>query len=56
MSISSPGQYGSATIVNSDLFGDVEKEQVITLSTSFLTSTQENRDDISQNRLDISSN
>jgi hypothetical protein len=39
MSISSTGLYGSATIVNSDLFNDVEalKEQVTTLSTSYLT-------------------
>ena len=58
MSISSTGLYGSATIVNSDLFNDVEalKEQVTTLSTSCLTTTQEHRDDISQNRLDISQN
>ena len=37
---------------------DVEalKEQVTTLSTSYLTTIQENRDDISQNRLDISCN
>jgi hypothetical protein len=43
MSISSTGLYGSATIVNSDLFNDVEslKEQVTTLSTSYLTTTQE---------------
>ena len=36
MSISSTGLYGSATIVNSDLFNDVEtlREQVTTLSTS----------------------
>jgi hypothetical protein len=52
MSISSTGIYGSATFVNSDLFNDVEslKEQVTTLSTSYLTTTQEHRDDISQNR------
>ena len=58
MSISSTGLYGSATIVNSDLFNDVEdlKEQVTTLSTSYLQTTQEHREDISQNRLDISSN
>jgi hypothetical protein len=58
ISISSTGLYGSATIVNSDLFNDVEalKEQVTTLSTSYLTTTQEHRDDISQNRLDISQN
>ena len=38
MSISSTGLYGSATIVNSDLFNDVEtlKEQETTLSTSYL--------------------
>jgi hypothetical protein len=29
---------------------------MVTLSTSFLTTTQEHRDDISQNRQDISSN
>ena len=58
MSISSTGLYGSATIVNSDLFNDVEdlKEQVTTLSSSYLTTTNEHRIDISQNRLDISSN
>jgi hypothetical protein len=41
MSISLTGLYGSATIVNSDLFNDVDalKEQVPTLSTSFLTTT-----------------
>ncbi len=43
MSISSTGLYGSATIVNSDLFNDVEtlKEQVTTLSTSYATTNQE---------------
>jgi hypothetical protein len=43
MSISSTGLYGSATIVNSDLFSDVEvlKEQVTTLSTSCITTTQD---------------
>ena len=58
MSISSTGLYGSATIVNSDLFNDVEdlKEQVTTLSTSYLDTTREHREDISQNRFDISSN
>jgi hypothetical protein len=58
MSISSTGLYGSATIVNSDLFNDVEdlKEQVTTLSSSYLTTTNEHRIDISQNRRDISSN
>jgi hypothetical protein len=42
MSISSTGLYGSATIVNSDLFNDVEslKEQVTTLSTSYLGTTR----------------
>jgi hypothetical protein len=47
MSISSTGLYGSATIVNSDLFNDVEalKEQVTTLSTSYLTTSQEHLDD-----------
>jgi hypothetical protein len=55
MSISSTGLYGSATIVNSDLFLDVEvlKEQVTTLSTFHLTNAQDHRNDISQNRLDI---
>ena len=58
MSISSTGLYGSATIVNYDLFNDVSdlKEQVTTLSTSYLTATRKHRDDISQNRLDISQN
>ena len=44
--------------MNSDLFNDVEdlKEQVTTLSTSYLQTTQEHHDDISQNRQDISSN
>jgi hypothetical protein len=58
MSISITGLYGSATIVNSDLFQDVEslKEQVTTLSTSCLITTNEHREDISQNRQDISSN
>ncbi len=48
MSISSTGLYGSATIVNSDLFNDVEdlKEQVTTLSTSYSTTTQEHREDV----------
>jgi hypothetical protein len=43
MSISSTGLYGSATIVNSDLFNDVEplKEEMVTLSTSYLTTTQD---------------
>ena len=60
MSISSTGLYGSATIVNSDLFNDVEalksKEHVTTLSTSYLNTTNEHRIDISQNSQDISSN
>ena len=58
MSISSTGLYGSATILNTDLFDDVEalKGQVTTLSTSYLTTTNEHRIDISQNRQDISSN
>ncbi len=44
--------------MNSDLFNDVEvlKEQVTTLLTSYSITTQEHRDDISQNRQDISSN
>ena len=39
MSTSSTGLYGSATIVNTDIFDDVQalKEQVTTLSTSYLT-------------------
>jgi len=58
MSISSTGLYGSATIVNTDIFDDVQafKEENVTLSISYLTTTQEHRDDISQNRQDISSN
>ena len=58
MSISSTGLYGTATIVNSDLFNDVEtlKEQVTTLSTSYLDTIREHRKDISQNRQDISQN
>ena len=58
MSISSTGLYGSATIVNSDLFTDVEtlKEQVTTLSTTYLQTTEDHRTDISQNRQDISLN
>jgi len=49
---------GSGTIVNTDLFDDVEtlKEQVTTLSTSYLATTNEHRIDISQSRQDISSN
>ena len=47
MSISSTGLYGSATIVNSDLFTDVEtlKETV----TTYLQTTEEHRTDISLN-------
>ena len=58
MSISSTGLYGSTTIVNTDLFDDVQalKEEMVTLSTSYLTTTNEHRTDISQNRQDISSN
>ena len=58
MSISSTGLYGSATIVNTDIFDDVQtlKEEMVTLSTSYLQTTQEHREDISQNRLDISLN
>jgi hypothetical protein len=58
MSISSTGLYGSATIVNSDLFTDVEtlKETVTTLNTTYLETTAEHRADISENRLDISKN
>ena len=45
MSISSTGLYGSATIVNSDLFTDIEtlKETVITLNTTYLQTTTEHR-------------
>jgi hypothetical protein len=55
MSISSTGLYGSATIVNTDIFDDVQalKEEMVTLSTSYLTTTNEHRNDISQNRQDI---
>ncbi len=58
MSISPTGLYGPATIVNTDLFDDIEalKEEVTTLSTSYLTTTNEHSIDISQNRRDISSN
>ena len=57
MSISGTGLYGSATIVNT-IFDDVQalKEQVTSLSISYLTTTHEHRDDISQNRQDMSSN
>ena len=50
MFISCTGLHGFATVVNSDLFHDVEavKEQVTTLSTSYLTTTKEHRDDISK--------
>jgi hypothetical protein len=45
MSISSTGLYGSSTFVNSNLFHDVDdlKEQVTTLTTSYLTTTEEHR-------------
>ena len=58
MSISSTGLYGSAVLINSDLFQDVSdlNEQVTTLSTSYLDTTREHRIDISQNRFHISSN
>jgi hypothetical protein len=58
MSISSTGLYGSATLVNSDLFTDVEtlKETVTTLNTTYLQTTQEHRTDFSLNRQDISLN
>jgi hypothetical protein len=51
MSIRSTGPCGSATIVNSDLFNDVEpfKETVTTLNTTYLQTTQEHREDISLN-------
>ena len=50
MSISSTGLYGSATIVDTSLFDDVEtlKEEMVTLSTSYLQTTNEHRIDISQ--------
>ena len=53
MSTSSTGLNGSATTVNSDLFSDVEvlKEQVTTLSTSYLTTTQDHHNDISQRHI-----
>jgi hypothetical protein len=52
MSISSTGLHGSATLVNTDIFDDVIalKEKVTTLSTSYLTTTKQHRDDISQNK------
>jgi hypothetical protein len=45
MSISSTGLYGSATIVNTDIFDDVQalKEEIVTLSTSYLSTTNEHR-------------
>ncbi len=53
MSISSTGLYGSASIVNSDLFNDVEdlKQQVTSLSTSYL-----DIEDIENNITDLSDN
>ena len=53
MSISSAGLYRSATIVDTDLFDDVEnlKIELTTLSTSYLQTTQEFGTDIN----DISS-
>jgi hypothetical protein len=50
MSLSSTGLYGSATIVNSDLFSDVEDltVQVTTLSTSYLTTNQDHRNNITK--------
>ena len=55
---SSSSYTARATIVNSDLFNDVEtwKEQVTPLSTSYLDTTREHCEDISQNRQDISQN
>jgi len=61
MSISGTGLYGSATIVNT-IFDDVQalKEQVTSLSISYLTTTHEHRDmssnlskihDLSNNRI-----
>ena len=43
MSISSTGLYGSAVLINSDLFQDVSdlKEEMVTLSTSYLQTTAE---------------
>jgi hypothetical protein len=56
MSISSSDLYGSATIVNTDLFNDGEdlKEQVTTLTASYLITTEEHRnkiDDTSGNKI-----
>ena len=58
MSISSTGLYGSASIVNTDIFDDLLtlKEEVTALSTIYLTTTNEHRIDILQNEQDISSN
>ena len=58
MSISSTGLYGSASIVNTDIFDDLLtlKEEVTALSTIYLTTTNEHRVDILQNKQDISSN
>jgi hypothetical protein len=58
MSISSTELYGASTIVNTDLFDDVLtlKEEMVTLSTSYLQTTAEHRTDISQNRFNISEN
>ena len=55
MSISSTGLYGSATIVNTDIFDDLLtlKEEVTALSTVDLTTTNEHRIDILQNKQDI---
>jgi len=45
-------------MVNTDIFDDVQalKEEMVTLSTSYLNTTNEHRIDISQNRQYISSN
>jgi hypothetical protein len=69
MSISSTGLYGSATIVNSELFNDVEdlKKQVTAVTTSYLTTTLEHRNEyftmsinrikkIEDDRTDLSNN
>ena len=58
MSISSTDLYGASTIVNTDLFSDVEtlKEEMVTLSTTYLQTTAEHRTDISQNKFNISEN
>ena len=58
MSISSTGLYGSASIVNTDIFDDLLtlKEEVTALSTIYLTTTNEHRIDILQNKQVISSN